>query len=415
MPSLSVHDFGVYLAERFDAIIPVWYNKKLHFVCILQNSTYIRDVHIIDVENKTYQSITPSVRPNYTVFKISVIDYNMKGTKLHVRYYGGSAGEWDGVKCVEGIIDLSGLTAEFYELWKLTEADDADLQGTWQQKHEALSNRLVLFADRDKPYIWYIDPKDGSIVHKLDTGFGTYNPRPTRKFIIKPDDIYVLLGRHLSGDPYYILKLYSKTVTVISGSNPGSDSPLRIGNDFWGEKDVLFTGSGTTVDNSQPDLCWFDWDLNLLGKTDLQTFYTYAHPYGWHIIGKDENDNILMLISICDNDDDLASVADIYLLRISRSDFSIVENILLKRWTDMEVARYMLSNGEYAGYTNMGVIDKNKQKLYMLSWNAVTSNPTTALLELDFSDITVKEWNLMSYYSPYARIPTQLSLQITPL
>lgn len=386
-------------------IVPVRYNKKWWFVGF---SRYGKVV-VVDIKGKTAQALTTDIGQ---VRGGRLVDMNFKGSKLYARMLGGDVDN-NKVRLVEYEVDFSAMSASATELWALDTSDDSDM-GAVVHKGTIIGNRFILHATANKPYIWYIDAKDGSIIDKYDTNLGTYNPRiDITKAVIKPDDIYILAGRHLSGDDFYIFKVFSKDYTKISDTAPDGESPLpKIGNALVGEKLHLIPVSGCTVVNTNPPIRWFDDDFNLLGSTSLSsiTGYSYPHPTGWHIVGIDEDDDIIMLISIYNDEEGGTRKTKIMILKINHSTFS--PTVLFSKEYS---GRYHIGKAWYASRGTYALVDKDNKKVYDIACLREDHTENVALIEADISDVNIKEWNQQSYYTAYEKIPTVLTLNVTPL
>jgi len=387
------------------AVIPVRYSKRWWFIGFSRYGKVI----VVDIANKTAQAIDTGIGQTHGN---RIVDANFKGTKFYVRLFAGDPDN-NAVRLLEYEIDLSALSATANELWKIDTSVDSDMAGD-AVKGTVVSNRFILHATANKPYIWYIDAKDGSIIYKFDTGLSTYNPRIcASKAVVKPDDIYLLGGRHLSGDDFYAYKVYSKSYTAISNTAPGSDSPQpHIGNALVSEKLHLIPVSGCTVINTNPPIRWFDDDFNLLGSTDLSgvSGYSAPHPTGWHVIGRDSAGNIIMLISVLDNDFGNATKTKIMLLSIDPSTYEAT-SLYSSEYSE----ELMIAKSWYSDPRRFALVDKSNKKLYTLGAKRPDTTETAFLLEVDFSDVDINEWNLQTYYTAEEKIPTVLSLSVTPL
>ena len=366
---------------------------------------------IWNTKQNTVDEILGFEDPNGPKYR-KMVDYNIRGTKAVVRIIYGDPvnNSWVLSECE---IDFSALTGSRTTLATLTTSDDPDIGYVINQSN-ILSSRLALMVVADKPYIWYVDPKDFSIIDKIDTGFNTYNPRVSWKYIIKPDDIYVLLGRHLSDADFYYWKVYGKSATVISGSNTGGSPMPSIGNYWVSEKEIYLLGSSRTVVGVTNSLAWFDTDFNLLGKTSLTSIYSTPYPYGLNIVGKNDIGNLILIGSIGNAHLSEVTRTSIVLLEVDPTDFSLVNFTRIHEFTDMDNAvDYLIMNTTSdACRSTLPVIDKRRKVLYTFAHGHDNGLESGYTVKIDFSDIEINEWNLMNRYVESLRNPTDLTLSV---
>jgi len=404
-------------------IIPVRYNKVDYALIYAfdveaeADSTYKerRNFLLINVVTGEVTPISFSTPLEGRHIYHKLVDFNLRGSKVVARFLGGDKYNTPyNIRLLEIEVDLSALSASWSELWKIDANADADINGKCVESI-ALSNRFLLVTESDKPYLWFIDAKDGSVIDKFDTGFSSYNPRCSDKLVAKPDDVYMLLGRHYSGDDFRVLKVYSKSITSISNSAPDGDSPNPIvGNYFVTEKEMLFPATGMTVVDSSPPVRWFDWDFNLVGTTDLTSIYANAHVEGLCVIGKDDADNLVVLAQIADNHTSNMTKTSTRILKIA-PDFTIAEDILLKEFTDLDNAIWWLPRIHGSCRYVLPIIDKDKKKIYVHGAGKDGGLYSSYWITVDISDITIKEWNIYNYYLQAIKKPTQLTLEVIPL
>jgi len=420
MPSVEFTPVDFVIVEP-TVQIPFIHNNELKIAGFIlrsasQTSTDKKTIPawIWNTKQETIDEITGLEDPNGSLYR-KLVDYNIRGTKIIARIIYGDPtnNSWVLSECE---LDFSALTGNRTSLATLSTADDSDI-GYIINQSNILSSRLALMVVADKPYIWYVDPKDFSIIDKIDTGFGTYNPRVSWKYVIKPDDVYVLLGQHLNSAQFYYWKVYGKTATEISGSNTGGSPMPSIGNYWISEKEIYLLGSSRTVVGVSNSLAWFDTDFNLLGKTSLTSIYSTPYPEGLNIIGKNDNGNLVLIGLVGNAHYSEASRKSIVLLEIDPTDFSLVNFNRIHEFTDMNNAfTWLIMNvASGSGKSTLPVIDKRTKILYTFAQGRDNGLNTGYTVKIDFSDIEINEWNLMNRYVGDIRKPTTLTLNVTLL
>ena len=407
MPSVS------YWCADFDTMpfvyVPFIYNKKPMIACLW----IVTPIGLIDIAGKTFTQITGHEDSDGKYTRL--IDFNIVGSKLKARIlYGNTTNNSWRLADIE--VDLSALTASKTLVAEKTPSDDADI--TYDiKKTQALSQRTILVAEAEKPYIWYVDAKDLSIISKYDTGFGEYNPRLSNQIVVKPDDIYMLIGRHLDSANFYKFAVYGKTLTEISNTNPNSSPNPMILNTWVTHKERILTGSGNTVYTRNNLICWFDDDFNLLGKTDLSSIYSYPYLYGSAIIGKTSTGNLIIVGLLANEHLANATKNSLIYLEIDTTDFSLASYQKLHEFTDMNNCVFYIATdfGVDADRLALPVIDTRTKKVYMPARCKVNGERRLGLVEFDLSDVDIVEWNQHAWYLNQTKIPTQLTLEVTPL
>jgi len=411
MPSINVTGLGVSLANN-PPIAVVRHNKDYKFIVIsctqALNYTYKRyGVTIISVKNKTVDTIEATFN---TTYLNGVTNYwYMKGSKVYMYVLVGDT--TNNLRYYEVEIDLSALTVTLNELWTFARA-------TYPVYNEFLSRRFLLITEElsdNQNIISFVDTKDGSEVTTYDTGFGSYGPRGSFKVLAKPNDLQLLLGRHLAGDDFRVFNVYSKTLTTLTGTAPGSDSPQpKIITPYIASR-ILFPATGSSVNDSQPPIRWFDDDFSLLGSTSITSIYTNAHITGAHTIGIDSEGNLVVIAQISNNNYSIATEFRTVIMKISLTDYSLVNYITLRE-TSTPINPVNIGWRVYGHKWHLPLIDKDNKKLwYVEATGSQGADSEANLVEVDFSDIDIVEWNKVAYYTGVEKIPTILQLEVVPL
>jgi len=310
---------------------------------------------------------------------------------------------------IEWILDEENDTATAQKKRGLSDSNLVK-ETSWQST--VLGLGLALIMVYNAPEITLVDLKDFTKVWHIDTGFSIYNPRADAIWFPRDDDIYVLIGRHLSTANFYRLKLYAKTLEEIGGTNPGGDSPLPLMGDLIPLKDKTYIfASGGTVNNSSPKLIWFDEDLNKVGETPLSSIYSHARLSAFATLGLDENGYLTIIGLIPNNNLGISSEASACVLKIDPDDYSLVSYNKFATWTDKKLTG--MGRGEGSKYYMLPIVDWENSKLIMLTRDQVDDKLTVA--KIDFSDIEITERNPRMYEVGVTKIPTQLTLQVVPL
>lgn len=261
------------------------------------------------------------------------------------------------------------------------------------------------------PYVVFVDPYTGATQKKIDTGFGSYRPRVGHVVSIKGDDLYILLGRHYAGDPFRLFKAYAGTVTTISNSTVGGDSPHTQRSTIYMCRNIkLFTGSGFSVANSQPPIRWFDpRNFNVIGTTSLTSIYTYARTFGYYPIGEDDT-YIHIVAIVWDNTWNYETQRSLHIIRVNKTDFSFGGHVQV---TTFDQRMEMLS---CQFLYSAPIFDRQKRIMYALVNRSFADNQI-GLLKLDLSQYlnyyNVTDFNEVMYYVGEYKRPTNLYLAVS--
>ena len=281
---------------------------------------------------------------------------------------------------------------------------------SWQSTVLGLGEALIM--NYQSPYITLVDLKDFTKVWQISSGFGSNNPRADAIWFVRDNDVYVLVGRHLSTANFYRLKLYAKTLEEIGGTNPGGDSPLPLMGDLIPLKDKTYIfASGGTVNNSSPKLIWFNEDLNKVGETPLSSIYSHARLTAFATLGLDENGYLTIIGLIPNNNLGASTEASARVLKINPDDYSLVSYSKFATWTDKKLAG--IGKGQAGKYYMLPIVDWENSKLIIVARDQ--NDDKLTICEVDFSDIEITERNPRVYEVGVTKIPTQLTLQVVPL
>jgi len=298
--------------------------------------------------------------------------------------------------------DNSAKSVSSELIWRITSPNVAN---QWTFESTIIYPKLWILMPYDYATVSYIDLDNGNIVTSFDSGLGSYGPRVDKVVVVKADDIYVLAGRHYSGDPFRYLKVYSKTFTTIPNSTVGGDSPHASTSTIVDlRKRLLFIASGSSVLNSQPPLLWFDRDLNVIGSTPLTSIYQYARHYGLIFLGVNSAGNYVLLANIWNNTWNYETDNGVYAIEVNPSNYSIVSS------TKFSTFKWWWDAGSQSGkYYTMPIFDKNKKKVYTTAKDRYSTS--LALVEIDVSDINIAEWNNWAHEVGVFKTPVNLSLR----
>ena len=314
-------------------------------------------------------------------------------------------------------IDLSSKTVT------VTEESTYDLD--WISASEEIYHSAVippylwLAPNKEDSYLHYVNLDDGTDV-SFDTGLGGYFARPSTKYVALNDDIYMLLGKHLAGDPVYYLKLYNKTVSS-TGVSAGDGSPrVQIGSITLFYNDVIFPCGWGGVAGSDNDIALFDHRMNHLGTMDLSALTGWNDVDtvpGFTILAKKTDGNYYALLAVRHSTGAPSQEGRLYWLEIQR-DGSVVSSSLLHSFAT-ESYFAMQIKPEESDRTAVPCVDLANKKIYAIAWDVEGGVDKGWLVEIDVSDVwnNIAEWNRALWFlrGALVKIPTSLTLSITPL
>ena len=117
-----------------------------------------------------------------------------------------------------------------------------------------------------------------------------------------------------------------------------------------------------------------------------------------------------MLISITDNDLLYTTKTKIMVLSIDRSTWSAT-SIASQEYSESLLIR----KSWYSDPRSFPLVDKENKIVYNLAAAQPPEESVLRLFKVDISDININEWNLQAYYTSAEKIPTTLTLSITPI
>jgi len=393
------------------AFVPVRYNGKIWAVCIHGDGT----IAIVNLTDKTVTGITETQDPNYLSWGSRLIDWKQitrsTVTMRCVRLRPNTVV----IDRVE--VDLSALTA--------ARTEESALDFTWLTDPVSTTHGVVIpprlhIAPEggDSPIVHYIDLETGDDV-SFDTGFGSYFARASQKYVVKNDDIYMLFGRHFSGDVHRYLKVFSQQLVTLESSGGGSPRP-QVGGVSWFYHDLLFPATSGGVVDADNDIFIYDDDFTKLGTIDLAGITGWSSNdamCGFNIYAKKTDGGYYMLLGVLNNSEAAATLYRLYHVELN-STFGVVASTLLFE-KDWRMVRPIISC-DYSDWCNVPVIDVNAKKMYVFGGYYDVSEETSYgfIAEIDVSDVwdNIAELNkAMWYLGAVAKIPTVLTLQVTPL
>jgi len=393
------------------SFLPARYEGKLYMVAVGGDGK----VRIWNLTDKTLTFIEETEDPNKLSWHSRLIDWKMKTNStvifraLHAR---------SGLLVIERVeADLSALTA--------SRTEESTISLSWLDKPGEISHattippRLIVMGEEDPTAnLHYVDLETGDDNY-WDTGFGSYQPWPSPKFVVRNDDIYMALGKHLSGSIHMYVKLYSHTIVDLESAGGGSPRPM-IGGKSWFYDELLFPLTNGGVQDKDNDILIYDDSFTKIGTIDLAgiTGWSYNDAMcGFNIYAKKSDGGYYMLLGVMDDCETYATKYRLYHVELN-STFGVVSSSLLFERDWRYVAENM--NSDYTDWNNVPIVDHNAKKMYIVgSYTDVSeSSPYSWIAEIDLSDVwdNIAEWNKsMWHIGALGKIPTILTLTVTEL
>jgi len=295
-----------------------------------------------------------------------------------------------------------------------------DLSLSWADDstdYVVLPPRLLICRETDSGVIHYVDLEDGSEVN-FDTGFGSYFPRTSWKIVPRKDDLYMLLGKHLAGDNFRALKIYSQSVVDL-GFNTGGGSPRPlIGGICNFNDEFLVLASSGGVNDADNDLKILDSAFNVKATIDLAGIAGYGNAScygGFHIIAK-KTDGGYYALAYIDQPTGGDAPLSLWWLELDNT-FAVVSKQQIYSASGKEPHANIFS--ESSGHHASPLIDLARKKIYMPLYHYVeaSSSHVRKIVQIDVSDVwdNIAEFNKVNWFMPQLKIPTTLTLNVTPL
>jgi len=405
MPTLSCTEVDI--GKAVGGCVAVVGTKHGGDVYIIAYSA-VSGLFIINATKKEVTLISDLADPN-TIGGISrLVNYSIKGSKVYMR----TLHIRSGTLVVSDIdVDLSALSASRSEA--LTHS--ISWIDSWTEIcGGVLPPYLFVTADADTEYIYCIDIDDGS-TRQIATGFGQYTPGPSYKVIHYKDDVYMLLGRHYSGDTFKLLKLYSGSVTDLGFSTGGGSPRALIGGMGVFRDELLIPATSSGVVNQDNDIAILDHRFNRKVTLDVGSvtgWTTNDLIPGFFIVGKG-TDRYYALLPVDRQPNGYNDTFRVYWIEFDLVNGILSSQLLYEVAVPDEVRALLFC--EYCDAFGAPVIDPITKKLYF--HYSVSTTTRMGICEVDLSDVwnNIIELNKHAWIIGQARIPTQLTLEVTPL
>jgi len=400
MPSFSVKELATSDLIDTRCPLPVFHDGKLFLLgCRVDKANILNvdDLQLVNVDVSDPDRLSNITR----LFDFKAVTKSTYVIKtLHIR---------SGTLVIDRYeYDLDAMT--------VSRTEEATYSLSWISAWEELEESVVIppylwvTFDKETSYAKYVDLRDGSEI-SWDTGFGSYFPRFSSMWVIRKDDIYMLIGKHQAGSNHMMCKLYSKTITDL-GFSTGGGSPRPCANPSFFCNETLLIASSGGVDDADNDIAILDADFNLKKTIDLASITGWASNEimlgGFNIFAKArDGSKYYALLAVADNSGAKYTATRVYLLELD-SQLNVTNSTLIK---EISKGEWALGNGGLA-YCSRPVFVTNRKKIYVFGM----SYPNAIyVVELDVSDIyDTYEFNKYMWYLN-SRIPTSLTLQVTPL
>jgi len=404
MPTFNVRDNTNVKYDSPQTLFPVIYNGKLYVIWHISPKTII-----CNVDDDIYTEITETEDPDALSLTTRLIDFKMvtKSTYilrcLHIR---------SGELVIDRLeIDLDTPTA--------TRTEEKTFSLSWISTWGEMAHSVVippylwLAPNEEDGYVHYVDLRDGSDI-SFDTGFGSYFARFSSKYIPYKDDIYMLFGRHLAGDPHYLLKLYSQTVTSLGITTGGGSPRPQIGNLSWFYDDIIIPTVNSGVVNVDNDIALLDESFNQIATIDVGalTGFTYNDlvTMGINIFAKKRDGSKYYTILGSENNTGFdATEGKIIYVELDNAFNVLSSQVLL----DIDEHAGVGLGADYSDFYCRPILIVPRKKIYVLGRREISGKGF--IIEIDVSDI----WDDVEFnknlWVLYGKNPTSLSLTVTPL
>jgi len=274
--------------------------------------------------------------------------------------------------------------------------------------------------------VWHMVDLENDVDHDINTGSGTYDYQMSKIIMFRVRDEagtkivrpLMLIGRHLAGDPYRLYDCVRLEVVTELGSF-GTGSPrVQLGPAIFHDKFYLFLANGGAV-NATNYIGIVDGDtLNEIFRTEIGSIVSGRNEAigGIPLFRTGNNVYFLCLLNTLKSGGGDVSA---HLLKADLVNHTITNELTIR--TDTIESDHGYNMGVFNEGSHMpGVyLDPRSKKAYFVyridNWSVTPNLQSFYLYELDFSDMDVDEYNALLNYLGLTGIPTQLTLQITPL
>ena len=213
---------------------------------------------------------------------------------------------------------------------------------------------------------------------------------------------------------------YGKTV-IDTGVSAGGGSPRpQIGSITLFYNDVIFPCGWGGVSGTDNDIALFDHRMNHLGTLNLSalTGWNDVDPTpGFTILAKKTDGNYYALLAVRHSTGSTSPEGRLYWLELQRNG-TIVSSQLLHSFAMDDGAKFSVQiKPDSSDRTVVPAVDLRSKKIYATAWDIEGGVQKGWLVEIDISDVwdNIAEWNRALWFISPLRIPTTLSLSITPL
>ena len=403
MPTVNVTQIADEVTWYKSWIIPVVYNGKRYIV----NFSGIEGLSVLNITDKELHSFGQG-------------DTFWRNSKYLGHWYKNGILKVLFVYMVEGsliynkaVIDLSSMTAtrnvlkQFSLSW-LDQSNDI-MHGT------TIPPRFVGLVDWSNGYVHYIDVYSESI---KDIDLAGVEYRLSHKWIVKHDDIYMMAGKHLAGSTHEVWKVFSaKRNDLGFSTGGGSPRPAIFGMAVFSDAIYIPLTSGG-VENADNDLVILDEGFSQVATIDLSNVLGIraALPFGNFIAKKTDGGYYAIMGSI--ENVGMGTFRVVVKWVELDSSFNVVSTLTLldtSVGSSDTIATACNLYPDYSDITSAPIIDVQKKMIYAYLRDHI--NDIGYLMEIDISDVwdNIDEFNQRNWFIGLGKIPTMLSLTVTPM
>ncbi len=360
----------------------------------------IDDRNVKDLGNTDENRLSGDARYLYHIYHDGVV----KILGVHAR---------NGILVVDKItVDLASQTGSREEI--------KTISASWLTRWEATAGsttippRLVLTPDWDNGYVHYIDVESGAkkdidlggTGHEYEVGLG-------HKYIARHDDIYLAMGKHLAGSNHEVWKVYSGTRQDLGiSTGGGSPRPHIFGLAVFTDKIFVPVANGN-VAGADNDLAILDETFSQVATIDIKGvtgISVRANMSFGNFLAKSKDGGYYIIIGTDNGESPIEAKC---VLAKFDSSFNLVTKYDIFSFT-YPSERHFIPYFDYSDITSAQIVDIDRKKVYIYTEEI---NGEYKFVEIDISDIwdDIEEFNGRSWIIGSTKIPTILSLSVTPL
>lgn len=374
-----------------------WRGKDHIFMVIWDR---IRDYGVTDQVYNDYTFSTLNTAPtNEYKCILKTVYWNVSDELFSIRIYHGNDSSHLGIYDLSLNMETKEVTKTFI---KYVSTSNLDISAT-TVKYSNYKDGYIYFSTNNVTdnYICKLNVS-ADTVEQYATGMGEYFVEPSPKYFTVNGYEYMFLGKHLAGDVHRYVSINNFTMWSLESQGGGSPrsnigAPFKtssMNSIYW-----PLTGGGVDA-GGENHILWYATNNQQLPTKMYETTFplatfpmgteTNVDPWAFYVIAKLSNGKYLTVGNLNPDNYHAWFILD--------TDFTLDEYGVFAHIPADSCWMYN-AYPEYTDKTNYPLVNKELQCAYVLSRVQFGSVYQIQLWKIDFSSLSISEWNEYGYFS----------------